>query len=54
MINYYDEDLTDGLLEKILKHDLIDKSCCSLTAILDKIFGTKWRDTIKLGKTSKI
>ena len=35
MINYCGEDLRDVLLEKILEHDLIDKSWCSLTGYIE-------------------
>ena len=42
---YYGEDLRDVLLEKFLKHDLIDKSWCSLTRYIENY---SLKDTMKI------
>ena len=50
MINYCGEDLRDVLLEKFLKHDLIDKSWCSLTRYIEN---DSLKDTIKIAILKK-
>ena len=45
MINYCGEDLRDVLLENVLKHDLIDKSWCSLTRYIEN---DSLKDTMKI------
>ena len=47
---YYGEDLRDVLLEKFLKHDLIDKSWCSLTRYIKNDSLT---DTMKIAILKK-
>ena len=50
IINYCGEDLRDVLLEKFLKHDLIDKSWCSLTRYIEN---DSLKDTIKIAILKK-
>ena len=50
MINYCGEDLRNVLLEKNLKHDLIDKSWCSLTRYIEN---DSLKDTIKIAILKK-
>ena len=47
---YYGEDLRDVLLEKFLKHDLIDKSWCSLTRYIENDY---LKDTMKIAIPKK-
>ena len=50
MINYCSEDLRDVLLETFLKHDLSDKSWCSLTRYIEN---DSLKDTIKIAILKK-
>ena len=50
MINYCGKDLRDVLLEKILKHDLIDKNWCSLTRYIEN---DSLKDTTKISILKK-
>ena len=45
MRDYCGEDLRDVLLEKFLKHDLIDKSWCSLTRYIEN---DSLKDTLEI------
>ena len=45
LMRYYGEDLRDVLLEKFLKHDLIDKSWCCLTRYIENY---SIKDTMKI------
>ena len=51
MINYCGEDLRDVSLEKILKHDLIDKSWCSLTGYTEN---DSLKDAMKIAILKKM
>ena len=51
MINYYEEDLRDVLLEKFLKHDLINENWCSLTKYIEN---DSLKDTIKIASLKNI
>ena len=50
MIDYCGEDLRDVLLEIFLKHDLIDKSWCSLTRYIKN---DTLKDTLKIAILKK-
>ena len=49
-MNYCSEDLRDVLLEKFLKHDLIDKSWYSLTRYIENDF---LKDKVKIAILKK-
>ena len=51
MINYCGDDLRDVSLEKILKHDLIDKSWCSLTGYIEN---DSLKDAMKIAILKKM
>ena len=50
IIDYCGEDLRDVLLGKITNHDLIDKSCCSLTRYIEN---DSLKDTMKIAIPKK-